>query len=460
MVDAQAGTATQNRMVTSPRQTATLAVTIAATLVVMMDYSAALTTLVDTAHALAAGPAAQTWILNSMPLGLSVLLLISGSLADDHGRKRVFIAGAFVLAAALAVSAIATDALAFVLARIVEGAASAAIIATSLALIAHAFPSGRSRRRAMALWGAAIGLGIAIGPVAGGLLVSVHWSAEFWLFAVLALVIALFAVPALTESRNPSRVHADVPGTITLGLGIAALLGALTEGRNDWSDPLVLVLGSAGVVLLIGFAAIQARVRRPLLELSLFRNPAFVTSTLGALITGVAVIGLISYLPAMLQRTAGVDALGTAGLFVVWSGTAAVVAYLSSGWVDRAGSQLAAGFVVSAIGVLAMLGALESARWAQIIIGLGIAGVGSGLINGALPRLAVDSVPAHRAAMGSGANNAARYLGSSIGVAVMVPIISTGFGSVEGVDIALIVSAAVTLLGAVAVLALQRRTPA
>lgn len=179
---------------------------------------------------------------------------------------------------------------------------------------------------------------------------------------------------------------------------------------------------------------------------------AFLASTLGALFTGLAVIGLFSVVPALLQSGAGMSPLGAAWLFVLWSGTAFVAALQARRLAGRLSAtyQLTLGFALSAAGVLALLGSLEG-PWPRLLPGLLVAGAGSGLLNAALPRLAVDSVPPERAAMGSGANNTARYIGSAAGVALTLAL------TTAGPDTALLVSAGLALTGAVITLVLGKR---
>ncbi|WP_306324848.1 MFS transporter, partial [Streptomyces venezuelae] len=249
----------------------------------------------------------------------------------------------------------------------------------------------------------------------------------------------------------------DIAGATALGLALAALLTALTLGRDGWLRPAVGLLLLAAAALTALFVAVERRSRTPMVDLALLRRPAFLASTLGALFTGLAVIGLFSVVPALLQGGAGMSPLGAAWLFVLWSGTAFVVALQARRLPARlsAAYQLALGFALSAAGVLALLGGLEgpTASWSRLVPGLLVAGAGSGLLNAALPRLAVDSVPPERAAMGSGANNTARYIGSSAGVALMLALASAGTGP----DTAVVVSAALAVTGAVITLTLGRR---
>ncbi|MGH3446616.1 MAG: MFS transporter [Nocardioidaceae bacterium] len=450
--------------------TATLLLASVATFLVLMDYTAPMTTLSETADALHAGPAGQTWVLNGMPVGLAAALLVTGVLADEHGRKRLFVLGTVILALALAAGAAAPTAPVFVGARIVQGGASAAILASSLALVAEAFRTGPARARATAVWGSMIGAGIAVGPLLSSVLASWHWSTTYWVFAAASSIVGVVAARTLVESRSELPRRPDVIGAASLSLGIVALLTALSEGHDGWYRPTTLLLLLSSAVLLTLFVASQGRARHPLLDLRLFRERLFVASTAGALLTGMSVIGLMSYLPTAIQRGVGLTSIATAGMFVIWSGTSAVATYQARHLASRMTStrQLSLGFAVCAVGLLALVGSIEAGSWVRFVPGLVIAGLGSGLGNAVLPRLAVDSVPAARAAMGSGANNTARYLGSSLGVAVVVMVVSAFAGSpaggpaggdavAHGTDVSLVITAGLALLGAAVTLGLRER---
>ncbi|APE26253.1 MULTISPECIES: MFS transporter [Streptomyces] len=442
------------------RPGAALTVTAAATAVALMNYTAPMLTLPDTAAAFGTPPSAQAWLLNGTPLGLAVLLLVAGSLADAHGRRRIFLLGTLALGLTTALGALADSTLTFTAARIAQGAASAAVLAGSLGLLAHAYPAGRDRIRATGIWGASVSAGIALGPLLAGALSLADWRLVYGTLGAAALVIAGAGARALRADetkREGSGSRPDIAGATALGLALAALLTALTLGRDGWLRPQVGLLLFAAVALTALFVAVERRSRTPMVDLALLRRPAFLASTLGALFTGLAVIGLFSVVPALLQGGAGMSPLGAAWLFVLWSGTAFLVALQARRLPARLSApyQLALGFALSAAGVLALLGGLEgpTASWSRLLPGLLVAGAGSGLLNAALPRLAVDSVPPERAAMGSGANNTARYIGSSAGVALMLALATAGTGP----DTAVVVSAALAVTGAVVTLTLGRR---
>ncbi|WP_128981609.1 MFS transporter [Streptomyces roseicoloratus] len=464
------------------RPAATLAVTSAATTLALMNYTAPMLDLPVMAREFGTPASAQAWLLNGTPLGLAVVLLLAGSLADDHGRRRVFLLGTLGLGLTMALGGLAGSTLAFTLARIAQGAASAAVLAASLGLIAHAYPGGAARIRATGVWGAFVSAGIALGPLLAGALGSVGGTAALgglggladrtgltgptgpavpvdgwrWTYEVLAagtLLVAGFGARALAESRAPRAGRPDVAGALTLGLALGALLTALTLGRDGWLRPSVGVLLLAAVVLTGAFVRVERRGPAPMIDLALFRRPAFRAATAGALFTGLAVIGFFSVLPALLQRGTGMAPMTTAWLFLLWSGSAFVVALQArrlAGLVPAA-YQLAVGFLLSTAGVLLLFGAVDAGpAWPRLLVGLVVAGAGSGLLNAALPRLAVDSVPQERAAMGSGANNTARYIGSSAGVALALAL------STAGPDTALVASAVLGLAGAAITVAAAR----
>ncbi|MCP2339054.1 MFS transporter [Actinomadura rupiterrae] len=445
-----------------PGATAALALPGAATLLGLMNYTAPIATLTDTADGLHAGTTARIWVMSSISLGLAAALLVVGALADDHGRRRVFALGGALLALSSIGCALAPNSAAFVAGRIVQGVATAALLATGLGIIGHTF-TGHARARAAGIWGAMLGLGIALGPIAAAWLTQlVDWRLWYWVTVVASLALTA-ASRALPESRAELRRGLDIPGLITMVGGVSALLSAVTLGRTGWTRPTVLALLAAAIVLLIAFVAVEARRTSPMLDLGLFRRPAFLLSIGGALVTGLAVIGLMSNLVTIMVSALRLSPLAASFVLGIWSGLSYVAALqarrLPARW--PSGVLLGAGLALSAVGELAMLGLSPGTSWTRLIPGLVIAGVGSGLANAMLARLAVDSVPPQRAGMGSGANNTARYTGAALGVA-MVFAINTSSGTTphavtHGLNLSLIVSAILCAAGALAAIPLSRR---
>ncbi|MFJ8155631.1 MFS transporter [Streptomyces sp. NPDC094468] len=426
----------------TPRARATLALTSAATAVSLMTYTAPVVTLRDTAADLHTPLSAQAWLINGTPLGLAALLLVAGSLADDFGRRRIFLLGTLTLGITTALGAFTGSTWLFTLARIAQGAASAAILASSLGLLVHAYPSPRGRLHATGVWGAFVSGGIAVGPLLAAALP--NWRVAYAVLAAATLLVAALSPRALTESRSPRGGRPDILGALTFGLALVSLVAALTLGRDGWLRTEVGLLFLAAVVLLAVFVLVERRTATPMIDLGLLRRPAFLASSAGGLFTGFAVIGLFSFLPVLFQQVLGLTPLDTAWLFLLWSGLSFTVALQAKRLAGRVPPrhQLAAGFTLHAIGVLSMLGAIDSGSWQRLLPGLILGGIGSGLLNAALPLLSVESVPAARAAMGSGAQQTFRYIGSCAGVALTIAIVtSSTTGPGHGANIALAVSA-------------------
>lgn len=440
-----------------PRPRATLAVASAATAVALMTYTAPMITLPDTAAALHTPLGAQAWLLNGTPLGLAALLLVAGSLADDYGRRRLFLVGTLALGVTTALAAFATSTWQFTLARIAEGAASAALLASALGLIVHAFPTPRGRLHATGVWGAFVSVGIALGPLVAGAFS--NWRTAYGILGVAALVVTAFGTRVLTESRAERRGRPDLAGAVTFGAALVALVAGLTLGRDGWLRPSVGLLFAAFVVLTALFALVERRVASPMIDLGLLRHRPFLASSAGGFFMGFAVIGMFSFLPTLLQQTLRLSAMQTAWLFLLWSGLSFLVALQARRLAGRVSPrvQLVIGFVLHTVGVLTMLGAMDAGSWQRLLPGLFLGGVGGGLLNAALPLLAVESVPAQRVAMGAGAQQTFRYIGSCAGVAMTIALSASGGGLAHGADVALAVSAALALVAAVMVTVLRDR---
>lgn len=333
-----------------PHPRATLALTSAATAVALMTYTAPMVTLPDIAAALHTPLSAQAWLLNGTPLGLAALLLVAGSLADDYGRRRIFLVSTFALGITTALSALTSSTWLFTLTRVAQGASSAALLASSLGLIVHAFPTARGRLHATGVWGAFVSGGIAVGPLVAGAMPD--WRVAYGVLGAAALVVAALGLRTLSESRAPRGGRPDLAGAVTFGLALVALVAALTLGRDGWLRAPVGLLLLAAVVLVGVFALVERRGTTPMIDLSLLRHRPFLASSASGLFTGLAVIGLFSFLPTLLQQTLGLSAMSTAWLFLLWSGLSFTVALQARRLAGRVSSrhQLALGFVLHAAG--------------------------------------------------------------------------------------------------------------
>lgn len=441
----------------------TLAITAGGTLLGLAVFTAPLSIVPSIAAGLGAGTTATSWILSSMSLGLAVALLTTGAIGDDFGRRRVFTAGAVVLALGSVVSGVAPNALTFVAGRVTEGIGAAAVIACGLAIIGHTVPPGPARAHATGVWGACLGAGIALGPVAGSLIdTAAGWRYSYVLFTVLALGLAALGRFRLEESRSGRARTIDIAGAALLGAGLACLLAALTEGRQGWTSPLELALIAGAVVFLAGFGAHQRRAPGAMLDLTLFRRPALNAATLAAFVSGAGVTALLSFFCTMAERGLARSPITASVLLLAWSATSVVSALLTRRIPARVsgGAKMAAGLVVVAAGLIPLTMLTPASTAWQIAGGLLVAGLGTGVVNASLAREAVASVPAARAGTGSGINNTSRYVGAAVGVTLVTIVAvhpSGGAGGlVSGWNTSTLGCIVFSLVGAAVVFLLHR----
>lgn len=449
---------------TSSRSDATLLIVSGATALSLMIFTTPLTTLEQTAAALDFGPAAQAWLLSAMPLGAATGLLGAGALGDNNGRRTVFLWGLAIMAAASAMAALSISPLMLILARIFQGLGAAAVMACGLGLLSAAYSEQRALARATAIWGASLGAGVAIGPIFAALATDMGgWPMAYWGTGILAAALLLAGRSALPAAETARRRQIDWLGTALLMAGLALLMSGLTEMRLGWARPTVLLLIAGGVIAILAFSYTERRHPDPILDPALFRSPGFVAASVAAFASGAGVLALMSLVPTLMSRAMGHTALTAALTLCAWSATSVMSAFGARWLPDWVTPKwlLVAGLTICAIAQLMLLGiAPDDAVW-RLIPGLFIAGAANGVLNAALGREAVATVPPDRAAMGSGANNTARYLGSAIGITLGAVLLAHGTenggtaGLLEGWNMAVALTASLSLLGAVIVAALR-----
>jgi MFS family permease len=451
--------------VSAAAQRRTLLTVSASTLLVLVTFVTPLATGIRTAAALGAGTGGQAWLLSAMSVGLAAALLVAGEAADQLGRRRIFVAGLVLLGLGAAISGLAGSTGVFLAGRLLEGLGGAGVLACSLGLLSAAFPPGPSRANAMAGWGASVGAGTGLGGMLTVLLdPGTGWRTTYLVTAGLALVLSASARLLLPDLGTRARRRVDVVGPVLLVAALGLVLVGLVGTRSGLGAAGVVVFLAVGIGLLVVFVAVEARLAVPLVDLSLFRVPGFVAASLGALVTGAAIVGPTSFLATVLQRALGDSLLTVALLVLAWSAVSTVTA-LSVRWLPPVDGRLllAGGLAVSAVGLAALAVLQPDGSSLRVLPGLVVLGIGYGAANASLGREAVAHVPAERAAMGSGANNTARYLGAALGVTVVVLIVASGTpagtpaGLASGWNSAALAGAAVAAAGALAVLLIRPR---
>jgi EmrB/QacA subfamily drug resistance transporter len=362
------------------------------------------------------------WVVDAYALSLAALVLTAGSLADLYGRRLLFAGGVLVFTAGSLLCGISPSATFLDVARGLQGIGGAMMFATSLALLAHEF-HGRERGTAFGIWGATTGGAVAIGPLAGGLITeTIGWR---WIFllnvpiGIAALVVTLFRVG---ESRDPDHGGADIPGVVTFTGGLFLLVLGLVRGNvAGWGSPEIVSVLGGSVLLLLAFLVIEFRSARPMLDLALFRRPAFAGAQAAAFTLSASAFAIFLYLSLYLQNVLGYSPLQAGLRFLPISLLAFVVAPISGKLSARAPVRLLIGGGLATVAVAFVLlhGVTATSGWTSLLPGFVLLGIGIGLVNPPLASTAVGVVPPESTGMGSGANTTFRQVGIATGIAVL-----------------------------------------
>jgi EmrB/QacA subfamily drug resistance transporter len=372
------------------------------------------------------------WVVDAYALALAALILTAGALSDRFGRRLLFGFGVVVFTTASAVCGAAWNIAALDIARGVQGIGGAALFATALALIGHEY-RGREFFGAIAVWGATIGAAVASGPLVGGLLTDgLGWRWVFFVNVPVGAFALYVALRRMAESRDEGAVRTDAAGLATFSAALFLIVFGLLRGNAEgWSSALIVSTLAAGVALLGAFVLVELRQRRPMLDMSLFRRPAFVGVSLSTFLLGAGMFAMFPYLSIYLQDVLGTSPLGaglrllplTIFVFAVPIATRNVAARVPA-WIFAG-----VGLLLVSAALLLMHGVKASSSWTTLLAGFIVGGIGIGLANPTLAAAALRAVDPARAGMASGFNNACRLSGVAIGVAGLGAVLEHRVGT-------------------------------
>jgi MFS transporter, DHA2 family, methylenomycin A resistance protein len=380
------------------------------------------------------------WVVDSYTLVLAAAMLAAGSVADRLGARRCFGVGLAVFTLGSAACAAAPDLAALVCARILQGFGAAALLPCSLALTAHEFPDGRGRARALGVWGGIGSLGMACGPLFGGLAVGLaSWRLVFVINVPAGLLAAALVRRFVAETPRQPGGRFDLAGLVlgTLSLG-AATAAFIEAGQLGWSTPLPVGLFGAAIVGGLLFTAAERRSTRPLVPLGLFRSRPFTAVVGVGFLFNLCLYGALFCISLYLQRTRGQTPLD-AGLEILPLTVVVGLGALASGRLTaRFGPRrpMLAGLGLAACGA-GLLSLVGPAAPLGVVVG---ASMCLGLCSLAMPAMtsvAVGAVDSRRTGLASGVFNAARQSGGALGVAVLGSLLVAGAGHRPDLGLAL-----------------------
>ena len=399
----------------------TLGVVSVATFMLLLDITVVNTALPAIQQDLGGSFSDLQWVIDAYALSLAALVLTAGSLADRLGRRRVFAIGLAIFSLASFVAALSPDPTFLNVSRAVQGIGGAIMFAVSLALVAQEFPAGRERGMAMGIYGATIGIAVAIGPLVGGLLTDgLGWESVFLLNVPIGLAGLAITYWKVRESRDPNATRIDWAGLATFSTALFLLVLALVRGNEEgWGSTMIVSLFVSSGVLLAAFIAVESRVSEPMLPLGLFRRRAFTGVQLAAFAVSGSLFALFLYLTLYLQNFLGLSPIEAGVRYLPITLASFIVAPLAGMALGRVQARylMSGGLVLTGVGLALMAGLHMDSSWTALMAGFVISGIGVGLLNPVIADVALSVVPKEQSGMAAGINDTFRQVGIAVGIA-------------------------------------------
>jgi EmrB/QacA subfamily drug resistance transporter len=384
---------------------------------------------------LGASSSQQQWIVDSYLLVFAGMLLTAGSLGDRFGRRRALVIGLSIFAGGSIFAMFSSGSAELIAARAVMGLGAAGIMPTTLSVITNIFPADE-RPKAIAVWAAVAGLGIAVGPIAGGWLIeNADWK---WIFAVnlpLVAVLLAGAYMLVPESRDPETPKVDVVGA---GLSIAGLTaivwGLIQAPERGWTEPTILAAFTAGAVIATLFIWWEHRVAQPMLHVKVFRNLRFSAASASVAFVYFSLMGVSYFLTSYMQSVLGHSALGAGELMIAIAVGIMVTSRIAVPLTERIGAKIvvAFGLAVVAVGMFMFTTFDVGSSDAHVCAVIGLMGLGMGLTMSPATEAIMGSLPPAKAGIGSAMNDVVREVAGTLGVAVLGSILASAYsGSMD-----------------------------
>ncbi|HEX6871347.1 MAG TPA: MFS transporter [Micromonosporaceae bacterium] len=425
-----------------PRRWAILGVLVVSLLVVVLDntvLNVAMRTIADPRHGLGATQAELEWAINSYTLVFAGLLFTAGVLGDRIGRRLALVVGLTLFGLASLASAYAHTPDQLIWARALMGVGAAAVMPSTLSIISNVFDP-RERAKAIGVWAASVGLGVAIGPVVGGALLESFWWGSVFLINVPIIVIGVIAVILIVpESRNPHPGRLDLGGVGLSILGLVALVyGIIDGGEHGFSRPQSFSAILIGLFVLTAFIWYEARSDHPSLDVRLFRDARFSAAVASVGLVFFAAMGTLFFLAFYLQLVRGYSPLQAGLLMTGFAAAQMIFAPRSAAMVKRYGPRAvcATGLALVAISMAGFIWIdADTPIWILVALTV-IQGAGMANVMPPVTESIMAALPRERAGVGSAIQNTVRQVGGALGVAVLGSILSAVYRSEIGTSVA------------------------
>jgi EmrB/QacA subfamily drug resistance transporter len=375
------------------------------------------------------------WIVDAYTLVFAGLLLTAGSLSDRYGRRTALASGLVIFGVGSLASAFAGSASTLIFTRALMGVGGAFIMPSTLSILTNVFPA-EERGRAIGIWAGVSGLGIGIGPVVGGWLLTHFWWGSVFLVTVPVVVFALVAGRLIIpNSKDPAAPRLDPVGASLSIVGLVSLVFGIIEApSHGWTDPLILTAFGIALIALTAFIAWERRSDHPMLNLEFFKNPRFTAANISVTLVFFALFGSLFFLTQYLQFVLGYSALQAGYRVAPIALVLIVVAPITGRLVNRLGNKVlvTAGMTVVATGLWYLSTLTTTSGYGHVLISIMILGTGMALAMTPATESIMGSLPLAKAGVGSAMNDTTRQIGGALGVAILGSVFASTYTATLG----------------------------